>query len=322
METASTMENRDNQFKEHRQALAALYAFKNKPSGEKPSLQEVDAWRLGKLPEKRAAEVLSYIANDPDYYEQWRDLQEAEQWLVDDALADDALSVDSLDQPAPLIKRFSDWLASLIVMPVTRVSLAFALVAIVVTPLLLPTGATTGVLLETAYGLYGDASPNFAAPNVFKTKGLDNLLGDAVARDDREQYHLKIGFRRFIEKMRWSNDKSWDAWLDTLPKKTLKCDKAPSVEKCENSTLYYVNLGQWSLLTFNACQAGQQGDGGSSDDDFWQNQSDAAKQLMLDSSKVDKPPQEGLKITLINGDKAELCDLSSKIVSDTLPGAR
>lgn len=76
--------NPDDNQDENALAWAAVSLLGNEPVGDKPQWHEISAWRAGTLPELRSREVLSHIANDPEYFQQWLDLAEAQQWLEEE----------------------------------------------------------------------------------------------------------------------------------------------------------------------------------------------------------------------------------------------
>ena len=56
-------------------AFLALFISKTEAQGERPDIEEIDHWRLGKLKGKRAEEIKYFIANDPEIYQQWQQLR-------------------------------------------------------------------------------------------------------------------------------------------------------------------------------------------------------------------------------------------------------
>ena len=71
---------------DNRLAFAAVSLCGNTPKGNAPQWHELAAWREGNLPDARAREVLSYVANDPACFQQWLDIAEAETWSQEEAL--------------------------------------------------------------------------------------------------------------------------------------------------------------------------------------------------------------------------------------------
>ena len=63
--------------RERLEAHLALALPAPAPTGTPPTLEEIDAWRRGRLPAARASEVRAYVARDPVYYQQWFELRQA-----------------------------------------------------------------------------------------------------------------------------------------------------------------------------------------------------------------------------------------------------
>lgn len=76
--------NSGNSESEQQLAVLGLMLGYEQPTGEPPTLVELDQFISGGLSSTRSEEVLSYIANETTYFEQWRELQDAHQWLDDE----------------------------------------------------------------------------------------------------------------------------------------------------------------------------------------------------------------------------------------------
>ncbi len=144
--------------------------------------------------------------------------------------------------------------------------------------------------------------------NPVKTKSLGDILGGKFVQD-RDRYHLRLGFYFYITKVNLSESPGWKAWKKTLPNKRLTCENSDKLEQCKNSSTYFSTLGQWSLLTLTACKGAK-----NRQQDFWKAQADTIEVLKKDpltrkASKVSQPLR-----ALQNTGKKDLCRLSEKIV--------
>jgi hypothetical protein len=57
---------------ENELVFSALYLLGNPVMGDAPGWQEITDWKRRLLSAERSAEVLSHIANNPVYFQQWR----------------------------------------------------------------------------------------------------------------------------------------------------------------------------------------------------------------------------------------------------------
>ncbi len=141
-----------------------------------------------------------------------------------------------------------------------------------------------------------------------KTKSLADLFADTIVQD-RDRYHLRLGFYRYIEKMNLSEATGWKGWKKTLPKKELSCKKSDDPDQCKKSTPYFTTLGAWSLLTLTACR-------GTKEDnlDFWKQQSEAVKVLLEDPLTSSQNQTSRILFILKSRSRKEMCRVSEKIV--------
>ncbi|MFK7996273.1 MAG: hypothetical protein AB8B87_19195 [Granulosicoccus sp.] len=276
----------DNPTEENMLAYAAIALFGNSAKGAVPQWQELAAWRQGTLDSKRSDEVLSHVANDPAYFQQWLDIAEAESWIEEEArIANESPSTvtDPLTNTSPessnkseakkvannaaatksLVSRFTQAIHALFQQPLPVYGGAFAavLLAVLIAPLL-QTGdglslqsqldRSTDTYISTGNGLTG------APPVGSITRQLSGLF-DELSKNEVEQYHVQKGIQTFYEKLQDTqniqtplND-AWQDWLARLPAESLDCNIAVDPSHCRTAAEDLQLLGQWSLMNVAAC---------------------------------------------------------------------
>ena len=297
----------DNRF-----AFAAVSLCGNTPKGSAPQWHEVAAFRAGTLPEDRASEVLSHIANDPACFQQWLDIAEAEAWAEEEALTD-------IDLPAeePLISgqpggagnvalpaadrnhevtgtpsfasKVSDTLHSLFKQPLPVYGGAFAAVvlAVLLAPLL-PTGSgpslqqqldrSMDTYIETGQGYLG------APPPPRNTRSMSGLF-DELSNSDVERLHFRYGMYQFNQNLKQAPaaqapmNPEWQTWLAELPDAAVDCNTTADATHCDSTATDYQQLGQWSLMNAAACNILSTPEQAALSEDYWPEQYELYEQF-------------------------------------------
>lgn len=264
------MANIDHQSSKQLQALVALELSRKQPHGERPDLMEIDAWRLGNLEGQRAAEVLSYIANDPDCYAQWLELIEIQEELDDAQFVEEPLSKREKSSQEAWWSRLLG-LLSFQPSPVFS-GMALATIAVLILgPLMFFRSTSYTQMMDESYQLYGgfDSAQTIALevkPAI--TKGLDDLLAGTVI-PDFDRHHIRLGFSQFINRVNWSQYSVWRDLSKKLPNQAMSCQEVSGIEDCDQSATKLTALGEWSLMNYVACKNG----GSGVPPGFWANQS-------------------------------------------------
>ncbi len=194
---------------ENELAYAALSLFSNKVRGSTPDWAEIEAWHTKALPDDRAAEVLSHVANDATCFQQWLDICEAAEWVEQETRASaTAKSIQASSTPASLKDRVQHWFSSLFGQPLPVYAAGFAalFLAVLVVPLL-QDGGNLQQRLDDSFELYMAAPPagKISAPLPRKTRSLGNLL-DAVTPVKIEQHYFSQGLRQALSRLQSAPD--------------------------------------------------------------------------------------------------------------------
>ena len=266
---------------ENELVFSALYLLANPVMGDAPSWQEITDWKRRLLSAERSAEVLSHIANNPVYFQQWLDVNTAEQWIEEEAddreqaaitpqpdLARDEptrleprtrLTGSQHDKtPGRLLSSARLWWNALINKPLLAYGSALAAVvlAVLIAPLLRETG-NSGMSdkIDRSLDSYiaGNPGGSVTAPVRRSTRSLGGLLGD-VTPQEVERHHFADGLRRSLSILLTEPDKSWSQWSTGLPVKNMDCDEAADAPHCRAVAADFRAIGQWTLLGFFACQ--------------------------------------------------------------------
>lgn len=246
-------------------AYAGVSLFGNHPAGPPPQWHELTAWRSGKLPEERATQILSHVANDPEFFQQWLDLVEAENWAAEEAAStqsDKAVHA----APAKASRSFSadklrQWLGSLFDQPLPVYGGAFAavLLAVLIVPMMQQSGNPLQQQLDSSLDLYRSTDAGLPAqpPASRQTRRLSGLF-DKLSAPEVEQAHFQRGLRLSAEALGSDLAAPWQTWTTELPGSPLDCENAVEPGDCEGSRDDLTALGQWSLLAYAACEANPQ----------------------------------------------------------------
>ena len=291
---------------DNRLAFAAVGLLGNMPKGEAPQWHELAAWRAGNLPDARAVEVLSHVANDPACFQQWLDIAEAEAWTQEEAQADsdmpEGLSEnestigDTVGNSDAMGSRFADRdrtitdtpsmtgkvidsLRSIFQQPLSVYGGAFATVVVVV--LLVPslqTGdeQTLQQQLNRSLDTYIESSQGYLGnpPLPRNTRSLSGLFDD-ISTSDVERLQFQFGMHQFNQQLMQSSgtqvsmSDDWQVWLAALPENSVDCDTATDTAHCDAAATDFQQLGQWSLMNAAACRTSSIQGHAALDEGFW-----------------------------------------------------
>ena len=291
---------------DNRLAFAAVSLFGNTPKGKAPQWHELAAWRAGILPDARAGEVLSYVANDPACFQQWLDIAEAEAWAQEEALTDihmrgnlpeiestiaDNVSENNAMGSSPaernrtitdtssLKSKVIDLLRSLFQQPLPVYGGAFAAVmaAVLLVPLLQTgDGLSLQQQLDRSMDTYIESSQGYLGnpPLPRRTRALSGLF-DELNTSDVERLQFQFGMHQFNQQLQQlpaaqvSMNDDWQAWLAALPEESVDCDTATDAAHCGAVATDFQQLGQWSLMNAAACQTSSIQGQAAADGDYW-----------------------------------------------------
>jgi len=289
-------------------AYAAISLFGNQPQGEEPQWHEIAAWREGSLDTVRAEQVLSHVANNPVYFQQWLDLAEAESFveteLVDEAEAPTQANLyepgttkapsssTNTSKPSPLSSALSSLLdsaRSLFAQPLPVYGGAFAavLLAVLIVPMLQDQDAaslqqqldrSSDLFISTGNSLGG------TPPTPRSTRAMTGAL-DKMTKSDVERTYFQQGMVRFNDQLQSStaarqpDSAQWQAWLSELSVNDLNCTTAIDADHCAEVGEDFRALGQWTLLNTAACQTPSTEDTVPLDEQFWLSQYELFQQI-------------------------------------------
>lgn len=256
-------------------AFAAINLFANKPVGPEPDWQDIQDWHMDLLDDDRADQVLSHVANNPDIFQMWRDICEADEFLAENPMTEEtvnttATTARSSENPAPwdLVGWLSKGTKAIFGQPLPAIggAVAATVLAVIIVPKLMndPT-ANPGDLVNSTlsqYAALGAPLPATALP-ARTTRSLAGVLGN-LSTDEIEKYQINNGFRQAFDTIR--NEKStpetdtnlalWMPWRESLPEATVDCTLAADQAHCKNVSADMTMLGQWALVTHLACLNG------------------------------------------------------------------
>ena len=337
---------------DNRLAFAAVSVFGNTPKGEAPQWHELAAWRAGILPDARAGEVLSYVANDPACFQQWLDIAEAEAWAQEEALTvpdmpenvpenestiadnisdDDATSSPPADRnrtssdTVSLTSKVIDSLRSLLQQPLPVYGGAFAavMVAVLLVPLLQTgDGQSLQQQLDRSMDTYIESSQGYLGnpPLSRNTRSLSGLFDD-LSTSDVERLQFQFGMHQFNQQLQQSpaaqvsmND-DWQALLAALPEESVDCDTATDAAHCGAVATDFQQLGQWSLMNAAACQTSSIQGQAAPDEDYWSAQYELYDQLRVLPSFARSQIFSSLLPDLQQPEPGSLCAIVASIVA-------
>jgi len=264
-------------------AMAAIGLFANEPKGSPPEWHEIHAWREGQLSAERSAEVLSHVANNPDIFQQWLDLADAESWVDDEqttAANESSLNSAASNTPTSLWQGAKSWLASLIKLPlpVYGGAIAAILMAVITVPLMQTGNINPQQQLDESMMSFPDLENALPGAHAqLATRSLENIF-DELSNTDVERHQFQFGLRRFSDALTASRKAPWTDWITSLPSEPVDCGKAIDGEFCKTSAPALAALGQWTMLNYAACNTSS-AKSIANDDVFWAGQSNLFNQL-------------------------------------------
>ncbi|CAK0772304.1 conserved hypothetical protein [Gammaproteobacteria bacterium] len=218
------------------------------PIGEPPTLEEIEAWRLHRLTEPRAAEVMSYVARDPMYYQQWFELRQAAAELAAEASQSKVAAWKS--RLSSLTRRFSEPLTTPVLL---RGGLATAFVLVVAVTLLLPRQETPewARLLDEDQTRWGSLAglPTTAWP----WRGIVTK-GEIGPGPTPEQQSFQVGAREALASL-YGTTAEGPAILQGLAREPGRC--AATDDGCPQRQQAIQALGHWAALAHLACTQGR-----------------------------------------------------------------
>lgn len=293
-------------------AYAAISLLGNQGRGATPEWHEITAWREGTLSEQRSAEILSHVANDPEFFQQWLDIADAEYWVEEQNMAGASASTTALneqhaapisnagladpgsskagladtgnDQPRlsshsnPLSDSLS-WVRSFFDQPLKVYGGAFAAITlgVLIVPLLRESEVVSlQQQMDRSLDTYiaGQAGLPSSPPVARSTRNLGGLFDELTPADVSRQ-HFQYGMRLLAEQMQAPAIEQWQDWGNDLASNPPECSKAIDQSHCTATAGDLTSLGQWSLLNYVACQQRS----AFNSDQFWSLQMDLYTQF-------------------------------------------
>ncbi|PID62324.1 MAG: hypothetical protein CSB44_04320 [Gammaproteobacteria bacterium] len=253
-------------------ALIGVNVFGNRPSGAKPDLYEIAAWRQGELSSEREREVRSHLANDAEVYQLLLDYLDAEAFARETAstASETPLETDSVRREASSSRicddeggSFFSKLRALFGLPTPALAgaLAVAALAILVTPLLqrgssnpddgnIESATTTMMTYAEGFDLSGLAAPAI-------TRSLAGVLPPASIEELGEML-VKRGMADILGTLPADSvNDEWQNWHDvTLEQTAVPCEDSIDAAWCTANTSELEAVGQWLMTTYLACDSG------------------------------------------------------------------
>lgn len=261
-ESKQAEENKQREGGERLMALFKLMSVDEQAIGDKPTLEEIQAWYHGELEEKRSSEVKSHVARDPEVFSLWKTIRDIE--------ADE--------------KKLSTRILNLWLRLKQRLSFK--------SPIFLGGGLVTAfsiMLLFIVLPLHrGSWSP------------LDNPIeanitydwpyyGRGVTRSSGINYQHKIALQAGLYKGIWvttKGKKGWQVALNALPSRPQSCDKEANVVLCKSQTRLLVKTGAYAAIAYLACREIKLNTLPKFKSDFW-------KKLSVSWSELSKELEKG-----------------------------
>jgi hypothetical protein len=252
--------------------MLALLADVDSPQGARPTLQEIQEWHAGRLDEKRAMEVKSHVARDPDCYQLWREIIAAEATVSEEAVKKQSWFIvliarlkSSLSKPLPLVLGGG-------------LTAALATMFIV---LILP-------LLQTAWTPLGDPVDSGIAYN-WPYQSMSRTRGGELSY--QQKVALQYGIRLGIENRTYQNNE-WTTAMTSLPDKLPTCGQSKDTTMCEQQNRLLKLTGINTGVMYLACLEYQSGKQQVFDQEYWHEQSQAWKKLSEQLAQAKLPRLE------------------------------
>ncbi len=232
---------------EHRLALLGLALDTQPPPGPRPSLEEIDQFRLNHLPKKRAAQVKAYIARDNECYQAWSDLLASEQQINSHFVSTPKISI--IQRCLNAINREpAIWIGGGFATAAASVFIGVVLVKTLLMP-----GMVDGINNDyvrfsgspdiNAWIQYANSEKNieFKKPGAYDRHKLAILVG------------VHQGLIELQEDGRLGQSKNWTKLIQSYPERSPDCQNQQNPANCENQNQILVNLGRWVTLVQLKC---------------------------------------------------------------------
>lgn len=341
-------DNPDNNLEDSGLAYAAISLCGNQTRGAAPEWHELSAWHEGTLTPSRADEVLSHVANDAHYFQQWLDIAEAQSWINEEVLSATTLNqtIETAahaitDTPADVspshttrpratsipsvLSKARSVLASIFQQPIPVYGGAFAAVilAVLVAPLLNTGQALTlQQQMDRSLDIYiVSGNPLTGVPPVPRsTRSLGGLF-DELSVSDVERHYLQSGMRQFGQRLDRESvgeikiNDQWTPWLAELPTEPLDCTQAINSTHCTDVADQFMQLGQWALMSAAACQSLLLKDAQPLDGDFWSDQY-TLYQALIDQPAIAQSQLLAQSLTTLAVQTPEaLCTITASVIA-------
>jgi len=264
--------NSSDNLSDNEVAFAAINLFANKPKGPVPDLLEIHDWHMNLLDEARAEQVLGHVANNPECFQQWRDICESADYLEKSPLADaapKAVTVEPHSNANPAPWNLAGWLSKGVKaitsqpLPAVGGAVAATVLAVLIVPKLVNTPAANSADMINSslaqYNALGAPLPQSPLQSS-TTRSLDGVLGN-WSKEYVEKQHFNHGLKQAFDSMSTAENTNrtedelvaWKPWLESLPASKADCSLAADEQHCNNISADMTVLGQWALLNHVAC---------------------------------------------------------------------
>jgi hypothetical protein len=240
-----------------------LLADAEQAIGPKPDLKEIQDWHLGKLDVKRAAQVKSHVARDPQCYALWSELLASESGIEPVAVKKPAV-LHSL-----LLTAKAWWTRPTQVWMGTGLATALAVLVVVV---MLP-------------GREWSPLDNPIVTDLDYNWPYENL---SITRSGELPYRYKVaiqsGVRVALEKTTRSPD--WGRAIQALPQHALPCEGEKDQRTCQAHTSLSRSIGVVAGAMYLACLEQEKQQQRYFDDKYWQLMTTSWQQLAVSSKDL------------------------------------
>ncbi len=276
-------------------SLLGLLADQEIPTGPTPTLLEIQDWHLGKLDQKRAAEVKMHVARDPACYQMWSDLLAAEKepTLTPDQ-PQSVLSVIANKCKQSWRKPDPSWLGGGLV--------TAAVVSII------------AVVLMPGQEIWSPIDDPIVAPLDYDWP----YASMSSTRGGKLSYRMKIavqtGIRKGIE-ITTQGQQGWNEAINSLPPEALSCEKETNKQVCEQETKLLQKVGVHAGVFYLACLEYEKGQQNYFDSESWNKQITAWKKIAdeIEILKI-KPLLEKIQKTGTSKDRSQQCEAIRDVI--------
>ena len=291
-----TKDPRDKQQQPNDQlvAMLGLLADDAQARGKKPDLKEIQDWHEGRLDSKRAKEVKSYVARDADCYRMWSELCAAEETATSEQ-----------EQPGPATRWLTIIKAGWNAIPRVWYYTGFATATVVMLAIILiPTGKDIWSPLDDPMLVTVEMNWPYSGMTVTRSGELDY----------RHKIALQSGMRKGFE-VSTHESRGWIKAINSLPEKTVSCEKVSAVSQCEKQTQLMYTIGIHAAVSYLSCLDYESGQPVYVNEHNWEKQIDAWNMLSENLAKEKlKKPAALAKGIAIESDKTKQCSLVRDLI--------